>query len=65
MDALSKAQAELKSAEHYYDESERRDGSAFYREQSEKAYAHAAIWAAVAQAEQLKRIADLLEERYS
>lgn len=61
MDALEQAQSKLWEAQSAYDVSEAKDGNAFYRELSEMYYRQAAIYAAVAQAEQLSRIADALE----
>jgi len=63
MDALQKAISEIEVAQNLYELSEDRGGNAFYRSQSDVAYQHAAIYAAVAQAEQLKRIADAMQWR--
>ena len=63
MDALQKAQQELDEAESAYNTAEEKDGNAFYLSLSERHYMQAEIYAAVAQAEQLKRIADAMQWR--
>lgn len=59
--ALESAINLLATAERYFEASEAKDGNAFYRGLSEQAYREAAAYAAVAQAEQLKRIGDAME----
>lgn len=61
MDALAEAKRLLERAEAYYNASEEKGGNAFYRGKRDEAMQHAAIFAAVAQAEQLKRIGDMVE----
>lgn len=60
--ALEMAQYSLRDAQSYYETSEEKDGNALYRSLSERAYQQAAIYAAVAQAEALERIAAALEK---
>ena len=61
MDTLKQAQEHLEHAELYYDTSELKDGDAHYRSLSERAYANAIAYAAVAQAEAATRQAAALE----
>lgn len=61
MDALREALAQLQAADSYYETSEAKDGNAYYRGKAERAYVNAGTLAAVAQAQQLRRIADALE----
>ena len=61
MAALQRAQQSIARAESYYDTAEEKDGNAFCRGRGDTAMANAAIFAAVAQAQQLKRIADAME----
>jgi len=61
MNALDMAQDELVAAESARDKAEQQDGNAYWRSRSERHYQQAQAYAAVAQAEQLKRIADMME----
>jgi len=61
MNALELAYQELSAAESAHDKAEQQDGNAYWRSRAERHYQQAAAYAAVAQAEQLKRIADMLE----
>lgn len=61
MNALEQAQQLATQAQSYYDTAEEKDGNAYYRSKGDTAMQHAAIFAAVAQAEQLKRVADMVE----
>jgi hypothetical protein len=61
MNALDLAQEELSAAESAHDKAEQQDGNAYWRGRAERHYNQAAVYAAVAQAEQLKRIADMME----
>jgi len=63
MDALRQAQLALIEAESMFATSEEKDENAFYRGLSEKHFQEAISYAAVAQAEQLKRIADAMQWR--
>lgn len=60
MDALREALAQLQAADSFYDASEN-GTNAYYRSRAERAYENAGTLAAVAQAQQLRRIADALE----
>lgn len=60
MDTLANAQQELAAARSAYDISEQQDGNAYWRSRSERHFQQATVYAAVAQVEQLKRIADAL-----
>lgn len=60
MNALQQALAALDAAEGYYEAGEAKSSS-HYHDMSRKAYENAAVYAAVAQAEQLSRIAAALE----
>jgi len=62
MTTLQQAQALLERAESEFETSERKDGNAYYRSLSERHYSEAAIYAAVAQAEALTRLAEVAEE---
>ena len=63
--ALEQAQMAVRQAAEYYEVSEQKDGNAHYRSMSEREYAKAAVYAAVAQAEALERIASMLERTVS
>lgn len=60
MNTLELAQQELAAAESALDNAEKDGGNAYWRGRSERHYQQAAAYAAVAQAEQLQRIADML-----
>jgi len=61
MDALYEAQRQLVLSESYFDEAERKDGNTYYVSKGEAALRNAGAYASIAQAEQLKRIADCLD----
>jgi hypothetical protein len=62
MNTLQQAAAAWQQAEDYRNASEAKGGDAYYRSMAESAKADAATLAAIAQAEALTRIAEVLEE---
>ena len=61
LSALEQAQMAVRQAVEYYEVSERKDGNAHYRSMSEREYEKAVVYAAVAQAEAMNQIVNLLE----
>lgn len=59
---LQQAQSAWRDAQFYYETSENKGGNGYYRSQTEAAKQDAATLAAIAQAEALTRLAEVVEE---